>query len=52
MNTLIVFLSGKSTTLPGPTVHGPPNKVMNLVLIPVTVIKLIAICKAHPVALF
>jgi len=32
---LIVFFLGKSTTLPGPIVHGPPRVATNLVLIPI-----------------
>jgi hypothetical protein len=33
---LIVFLSGRSTTLPRPTVHGPPIVATNLVEIPIS----------------
>ena len=40
--TLIVFLRGKSTTWPGPTVHGPPITPTNLVFIPTEHIMLIA----------
>ena len=32
---LIVFFLGKSTTFPGPIVHGPPIVATNLVLIPI-----------------
>lgn len=51
-NDLIVFFLGKSTTFPGPTVHGPPIVAINLVLIPIYASKLIATWKAAPVALF
>jgi hypothetical protein len=42
-NALIVFFLGKSTTLPGPIVHGPPMVATNLVFIPMSFNKLIAI---------
>lgn len=49
---LIVFFLGKSTTFPGPTVQGPPMVATNLVLMPISFTKLIAIWNAEPVALF
>ena len=42
-NALIVFFLGKSTTFPGPIVHGPPIVATNLVFIPISFIRLIAI---------
>lgn len=48
----MVFFLGRSTTLPGPTVQGPPIVATNLVFIPISLSKLIAIWKAEPVALF
>ena len=51
-NDLIVFFLGRSTTFPGPRVHGPPIVATNLVLIPIYVNKLIATWNAAPVARF
>lgn len=49
---LIVFFLGRSTTFPGPIVHGPPKVATNLVLIPMAFNKLMATWKAAPVARF
>lgn len=50
--TRIVFINGKSTTCPGPIVHGPPMIETNLTLIPRVQTVFTAICNAAPVALF
>lgn len=52
MYTRIVFFKGRSTTWPGPIVHGPPINDTNRVLIPTLQIVLTAICKAAPVDRF
>jgi hypothetical protein len=48
----MVFFNGRSTTCPGPIVHGPPINVTKRVLMLTEHIILIAICNAAPVALF